>query len=102
LQTAAGRDGWIGWSDMKYVVNTTEPFLQNAEKYLVSNNFENVFFISTALLEEMTEAFQYGDDSNGDLGYFVESAMELLSKISTRGTTRGTERRTILSIVFLL
>jgi hypothetical protein len=82
LQTAAGRDGWIGWRDMKYVLNTTEPFLQNAEKYLVSNNFENVFCISTALLEEMTEAFQYGDDSNGDLGYFVESAMELLSKLA--------------------
>lgn len=82
LQSAAGRDGWIGWSDMKYVVNTTEPFLENAEKYLISNNFENVFFISTALLEEMTEAFQYGDDSNGDLGYFIESAMELLSNLT--------------------
>ncbi len=82
LQSAAGRDGWIGWSDMKYVVNTTEPFLENADKYLANNNFENVFFISTALLEEMTEAFQYGDDSNGDLGYFVESAMELLSKLA--------------------
>jgi hypothetical protein len=82
LQTAAGRDGWIGWSDMKYVVNTTEPFLENAQKYLANNNFENVFFISTALLEEMTEAFQYGDDSNGDLGYFIDSAMELLSKLA--------------------
>jgi len=82
LQTAAGRDGWIDWSGMKYVVNTTDPFLENAEKYLASNNFENVFFISTALLEEMTEAFQYGDDSNGDLGYFVESAIELLSKLA--------------------
>lgn len=82
LQSAAGRDGWIGWSDMKYVVNTTEPFLENAEKYLANNNFENVFFISTALLEEMTEAFQYGDDSNGDLGYFIESAMDLLSKLA--------------------
>ncbi|HJN05499.1 MAG TPA: hypothetical protein QF480_02680 [Bacteroidales bacterium] len=82
LQTATGRDGWIDWSGMKYVVNTTQPFLENAEKYLTNNNFENVFFISTALLEEMTEAFQYGDDSNGDLGYFVESAMELLSKLT--------------------
>jgi hypothetical protein len=82
LQSAAGRDGWIGWSDMKYVVNTTEPFLENAKKYLANNNFENVFFISTALLEEMTEAFQYGDDSNGDLGYFIESAMELLSNLT--------------------
>jgi hypothetical protein len=82
LQSAAGRDGWIGWSDMKYVVNTTEPFLENAKKYLANNSFENVFFISTALLEEMTEALQYGDDSNGDLGYFIESAMELLSKLT--------------------
>ena len=82
LQSAAGRDGWIGWSDMKYVVNTTEPFLENAEKYLVTNKFENVFYISTALLEEITEAFQYGDDSNGDLGYFIESAMDLLSKLT--------------------
>jgi len=82
LQTATGRDGWIGWSDMKYVVNTTQPFLENAEKYLASTNFENAFFISAALLEEMTEALQYGDDSNGDLDYFVESAMELLSKLT--------------------
>ncbi|MCP4551580.1 MAG: hypothetical protein GY834_05975 [Bacteroidetes bacterium] len=82
LQSATGRDGWIDWSGMKYVVNTTQPFLENAEKYLTNNNFENVFFISTALLEEMTDAFQYGDDSNGDLGYFVESAMELLSKLT--------------------
>lgn len=82
LQTAAGRDGWIGWNDMKYVVNTTQPFLENAEQYFQKKNFENVFFISTALLEEMTEAFQYGDDSNGDLGYFVESSMELLSKLA--------------------
>ena len=82
LQTAAGRDGWIGWSDMKYVVRTTEPFLENAEKYLANDDFKNVFFIGTALLEEMTEAFQYGDDSNGDLGYLVESAMEMLSKLA--------------------
>jgi hypothetical protein len=67
---------------MKYVVNTTQPFLENDKKYLASNSFENVFYISTALLEEMTEALQYADDSNGELGYFVESAMELLSKLT--------------------
>lgn len=82
LQTAAGSEDWIGWSDVEYVVQTTEPYLQNAEKYLAKKNFENVFFISTALLEEMTKAFQYGDDSNGDLGYFVDSAIELLSKLA--------------------
>lgn len=82
LQTAAGRDGWIGWSDMKYVFNTTKTFVENAEQYFEKNNFENVYFISTALLEEMTKALQFGDDSNGDLGYFIESSMELLSKLT--------------------
>jgi hypothetical protein len=63
-------------------MNTTQPFLENAKQYLQKKSFENVFFISTALLEEMTEAVQNGDDSNGVLGFFVESAMELLSKLS--------------------
>ncbi|MBW6482489.1 MAG: SWIM zinc finger family protein [Vicingaceae bacterium] len=82
LNTAAGRDGFIGWSDMKYVAKATEPFLANAEQFLAKNNFENVFYISTALLEEMIEAIQYSDDSNGNLGYFIESAMELLSNVA--------------------
>lgn len=82
LRTAKSSDGWIGRSNMKYVVNTTEPFLENAEKYLANANFEEVFFISVALLEEMIEALQYTDDSKGYLGYFIESAMELLSKLT--------------------
>ena len=82
LQTAAGREGWISWSEMKYVMDTTQPFLENADKYLQKKNFEDVFFISTALLEEMTKAFQYADDSNGDLGFFIDSALELLSSLS--------------------
>ncbi len=93
LQSAAGRDGWIDWSDMKYVVNTTQPFLENAKKYLTNTNFENVFLISTALLEEMTEAFEYGDDSNGDLGYFIQSAMELLSKLTQEKLPKDLKER---------
>lgn len=82
LKSAAGRYGWIDWNDMKYVVSTIQPFLDNAEKYLENNNFKNAFYISTALLEEMTKALEFGDDSNGDLGYFIDSSMELLSRIS--------------------
>ena len=82
LSTAAGKDGWIAWNDMKYVVNTAESFLLNANNNFENNNFKNVFYIATALLEEFTEAFDYADDSNGDLGYFIESSMELLSKLT--------------------
>ena len=86
LQSAAGRDGWIGMSDMRYVFNTTQVFVENATNFLASNQFKSVFAISTALLEEMTEAFQYGDDSNGDLGYFIDAATELLSELTQMET----------------
>lgn len=78
LNAASGRDGWIDWDGMKYVVNATQPFIDNAEKYLEQGDFEHVFSISTAMLEEMTKAFDYADDSNGDLGSIVEEALELL------------------------
>jgi hypothetical protein len=92
LQSAAGRDGWIGWSDMKYVNNATQPFLENAEQYFLKQNFDNVFYISTALLEEMTEALQYGDDSNGDLGYFIDSSIELLTKVAKEKTSENLKK----------
>lgn len=82
LQSATGRDGWINWSDMRYVSDSTQPLLDNAEQYLRQGNLEEVFFIGTALLEEMTDALLYGDDSNGDLGYFINSALELLHDLS--------------------
>ncbi len=89
LQSAVGRQGWIGRSDMKYVYNATQPFLENAEQYFQKQNFDNVFYISTALLEEMTEALQYGDDSNGDLGYFIDSSIELLAKVAKEKTSEN-------------
>lgn len=77
LQAAKNRDGWIGRSDMIYVMNIAMPFLQMANQFFQQKKFENVLFISAALLEEMTKAIQYGDDSNGELGFFMESAKDL-------------------------
>lgn len=78
LQAAKNRDGWIGRSDMIYVMNIAMPFLQMANQFFQQRKFENVLFISAALLEEMTKAIQYGVDSNGELGFFIESAKDLL------------------------
>lgn len=92
LQAGKGRDGWIGWSEMNYVVKTTEPILENAKKAFGQNDFKTVFFIATALLEEMTEALQYGDDSNGDLGYFIEEALEMLSKLGQEKLSKSLKK----------
>lgn len=82
LKTAAGRDGWIGWQDMKYVVSSMQVFLDNSEKFVSNRNFKSVFYCNTALLEEMTEALQYGDDSNGEFGYFIDAALGFLYKLT--------------------
>lgn len=82
LKTAAGRDGWIGWQDMKYVVSSMQVFLDNSENFVSNRNFKSVFYCNTALLEEMTEALQYGDDSNGEFGYFIDAALGFLYKLT--------------------
>ena len=83
LKTAAGRDGFIYWSDMKYMVQSIDPFLNNAEKYIENHSYRNAIYISTALLEEMTGALQYGDDSSGDIGGIIHFVMEMLYKIAS-------------------
>ncbi|CAA6805532.1 MAG: Unknown protein [uncultured Campylobacterales bacterium] len=82
LQAAKGKDDWIDYSDMRYLIDSLESFFENAKNHLTRNNFKEVFFISTSLLEEMTKALQYGDDSDGDLGYFIDVSIELLTEIS--------------------
>ena len=92
LRSAAGREGFVSWTGMRHIVNSSQVFLENAEQYLAKKDYKNVFFISTALLEEMTDALSYADDSNGDLGYFVDSAMELLAKLTQEDISRATKQ----------
>lgn len=82
LQTAKGRDGWISWHEMKFLNKTMQPVLENLAKNFENKNFEVVFLMSTALLEEMTKAFDFADDSSGDIGYFINVATESLTKLA--------------------
>lgn len=82
LQTAKGRDGWISWHEMKFLNKTMQPVLENLAKNFEKKNFEVVFLMSTALLEEMTKAFDFADDSSGDIGYFINVATESLTKLA--------------------
>ncbi len=82
LISAAGRQGYISWNEMPVMVAGISPILENAENYFNHNNFRNVFYISSALLEEMTGAFEYADDSNGDIGFHIDFALEMLHKLA--------------------
>lgn len=81
VRSVKNRKGLGAWSGAKDIALETEAFLGNAELYFENNQFEEVFYISTAILEEITAAIQFVDDSYGYLGYLISSSLELLSKL---------------------
>jgi len=88
LKSAAGREEFISWSDTPKMVQNMSPLLENAEQFLENKDYLKLFNFSTALLEEMTNAFDYADDSNGDLGYHIDFSMEMLYKLTEKKLTK--------------
>jgi len=82
LRTAAGRDGFIYWNQAGSVGKQVSELLATAQKQLANNNFKSAIFICTAVMEEMTAALQFADDSNGDIGGSIDFAYELLYNIA--------------------
>jgi hypothetical protein len=83
VKVASDRHGFIDWHNMKYLKRALEPLVEKLESYKISYNFQQAFFLSAVLLEEMTITIQNADDSNGDIGYFVDTAVEALHDIAS-------------------
>jgi len=84
LQTAKGRGGFIEWSQARYVGKQAHDLLNTAYKHEENQNYRSAIFICCAVLDEMTGALQYADDSNGDIGGPLNDASGLLSEISQK------------------
>ncbi|MEZ5013556.1 MAG: hypothetical protein R2794_04630 [Chitinophagales bacterium] len=82
LRQAAGRGGFIDWRAVRNVGKAVQRVLESAQNHLNKGNGKSAFFIACAVLEEMTKAFQFADDSNGDIGSAVEGAYYILSQLS--------------------
>lgn len=82
LRTAMGRNGFIYWNQVRSVDKQVNELLNTAQKQSENKNFRSAIFIYTAVMEEMTEALQFADDSNGDIGGNIDFAFESLSNIS--------------------
>jgi len=82
IKTASDRYGFIDWSASKFVGNAVDNLLESAQKQINNRNYKSAVFISTAVMEQMTEALQYSDDSNGDIGGSVDAAYEMLHNIA--------------------
>lgn len=58
-----------------------------------NGNFRSAMFISLAVLEEMTKALDYVDDSNGDVGSNIETALETLFSLTQKPISPGLKRQ---------
>jgi hypothetical protein len=75
-----GREGFIKYRDTGDFVRELDHVLEKAR------NTENVLLaldIALQLLEEGIGAFQYADDSGGDIGFLVTESLELIEEIAT-------------------
>lgn len=81
LRNAAGRDGFIYWNQAGGVGKLVSELLTNAQKQFENKNYRSAIFICCAVTEEMTEALEFADDSNGDIGGNIDFAFELLYNI---------------------
>ena len=82
LKTALGRHGYIGYSEARYVGSAVQDLVSHGEELVETTNCKTAMFIACAVLEEMTNAFGFADDSNGDIGGCIEYAVNILFKIS--------------------
>lgn len=78
-----GRDRYIPWSRMKSAGNAVFEFLGTATKHHEKGNFMSAIYICEAVAEEMVKAFNFADDSDGDIGGNIEAAFDILWKISS-------------------
>lgn len=82
LSAAADRHGFINWSAAGRVGVAVDQLLKTAQKQVDTKHYKSAVFISTAVMEQMTKALQYADDSNGDIGGSINAAFDILYQVA--------------------
>lgn len=84
LKSESNRSGYIEYSNARHVGKSVYELVQAAATQVEMSNYRTAMYIACAVLEEMTEALQYVDDSNGDIGGCIEPALEVLYNIACK------------------
>lgn len=74
-----GRDGFIPYGE---TYDFTQEMSEILEKARGTDNLPLALDIALLLLEETMEAFEYADDSDGDIGVLADEALELIGEIA--------------------
>jgi len=84
LRAVSDRHGFIDWTASSIAGNMVDNLIESAQKQIDKGNYKSAVFICTAIMEQMTEALQYSDDSNGDIGGPIDAANEMLHTIAQK------------------
>jgi len=82
LKAAAGCHGYIEYSESGAVSGPVYAMVERAEQFVESANYQTAMYIACAAIEEMSQALEYADDSNGDFSGCADSAVEVLNSIA--------------------
>ncbi|WP_020529699.1 SWIM zinc finger family protein [Flexithrix dorotheae] len=83
LKSERGRDHFIDWSAARRVGMAMVNLLNMADRHIVHQQYTQGIYIYTAIMEELTGALQYSDDSNGDIGGNIDYAYQMLLGLVT-------------------
>lgn len=92
LNNAADRNGFIDWSGMNFVGNVVAGLLKTAQKHFGKHNYKSSIYICLAVMEQMTAALQYSDDSNGEVSGSINDAYDILYKITSENLNEETRK----------
>jgi hypothetical protein len=87
-----GREGFIKYRDTSGFVKELENVIEKARD---SVNVRLAMDIAMLLLEEAIGAFQYADDSGGDIGFLVTKTLELIEEMAANCNERGIQKEEI-------
>ncbi|MDT8418532.1 MAG: SWIM zinc finger family protein [Lutibacter sp.] len=82
LRIAAGRYKFIFRNNAGYVGKEVRNLLNIAEKQFNNNHYKSTVYICCAVMEELTKALNFADDSNADISGNIEFACEFLFKVA--------------------
>lgn len=82
IRSATDRYGLIDWNKARALGQAVYELLDSARKQINQGNFEKATMICFAVMEEMREAFDCADDSNGDIGGCIDEAFNLLGEMA--------------------
>lgn len=85
LRSARDRDGFIDWSASNRVGEAVNQFLSTAKEQLERGNFKSAMHLCTAIMEQMVDALDYSDDSDGSIGSCIYAATEILYEMTESG-----------------